>query len=55
MQKRGKKGKENGHFVPQSEGIISKKVPMIGAGMFKKSPIMGANFFTNPPIRTAHP
>ena len=35
-------------------GQISKKVPMIGAGMLKKAPIIGANFFTNPPIRAAH-
>ena len=44
--------KENGHFYQTSGGKISKKMPMIGAGMPQKVPIIGAIFFKNPPKRT---
>ena len=54
-------GQKFGHFEGKqpfftpSLGKISKKVPMIGAGMPKKAPIIGGKFFKNPPIRAAHP
>ena len=37
-----------------SEGQISKKVPMIGAGMLKNAKIIGPYLIKNPPLRGTH-